>query len=184
MKRERTGFAIYAIGIVLAIVGAAKLPAPDHQWPDSWPMFAGGALVAALGLMWWRSGVKAEAKQGQLGGRSAQELLSLLVQSRDMGQAIEAEFEELDSQTIRARIDALLDATLLPFVEDRQVLVETYGMRQGADIILKASAAERNFNRVWSAAADDHLPESRTSLQSALATMEELVAAIRPLMNT
>jgi len=183
MKSERMSFALYAIGIVLAIVGSAQLPAPDQQWPESWPMFAVGVAVAALGLVWWRSTIKAEAKQGQLAGRSAEELFALLVQARDMGRAIQADFDGLDSQSIRARIDQLLDATLLPFVEDRQVLVETYGMKTGADIVLKESAAERNFNRVWSAAADDHLPEARTSLQAALATMDELVDEIQPLMK-
>jgi len=183
MKSGRMGIALYALGIVLAIVGAAKLPAPDHQWPSTWPLFAGGAAIATLGLVRWRSGIKAEAKQGQLAGRSAQELLALLVEARDMGGTLEAEFDELDSLAIRARIDEILDTTLLPFVEDRYVLVETYGMKRGADIILKASAAERNFNRVWSAAADDHLPEAQTALQTAVAQMEGLVAEIRPLVS-
>jgi len=177
MSNERLSVALYAIGIILAIVGAAKLPAEGQRWPDSWPLFAAGAAVAALGLVWWRLSLKAEAKQGRLAGRSPEDLLALLVQARDMGRAIETQFDELDTQAIRARIDELLDATFVPFVEDRYVLVEAYGMRLGADIILKASAAERSFNRVWSAAADGHLPEAQTSLQRGLAAMDDLVAA-------
>jgi len=176
MKNEQLSFVLYAIGIVLAIVGAAKLPDPDQRWPDTWPMFGGGVVVAGVGLALWRASIKAEARQGQLGGRSVDELLALLVQARDMAQLIHADFHSLDSPAIRSRIDELLDTTLLPFVEDRHVLVETYGMKLGADIILRASSAERNFNRVWSAAADNHLPEAETSLHTALAMMNELIA--------
>lgn len=181
MKPERIAFALYVLGIILAIVGAAKLPAEGQRWPDTWPLFAAGAVLGGLGLVWWRAGLKAEAQQGRSAGRSAPELLALLVQCRDMGRAIEARFDDLDDDALRDRIDELLDATLVPFVEDRFVLVETFGMKTGAEIILKASAAERNFNRVWSAAADAHPSEALVSLQTAVAAMDELVGEIQPL---
>jgi hypothetical protein len=184
MKSHHLPFVLFALGIILAIIGAAKVPDPGQQWPDTWPLFVGGALLGGLGLAWWRAGLKAEAQRGRTAGRSARDLFALLHKCRDMGRAIEAQLDNLDGDALKAHIDELLDATLVPFIEDRFVLVETYGMKTGAEIILKASAAERNFNRVWSAAADTHLPEAHASLQTALAAMDELVAEINTLARS
>ncbi len=84
----------------------------------------------------------------------------------------------LDADGLRARVDRLLAECMAPLVENRNLLIETYGMKAGADLILTASAAERNFHRAWSAAADGCMPEARLALKRATATAAELAALV------
>ena len=84
----------------------------------------------------------------------------------------------MDADELRRRIDDLLLTHITPLVEGRQALIDAYGMREGAEILLQVALAERNFNRVWSAAADSHLPEARDSFAKALAAIRDSVAMV------
>ena len=53
------GFVMYALGIVIAISGAAKVPAENQQWPDTLPWFAAGVFVCCIGLVCWRLSLRA-----------------------------------------------------------------------------------------------------------------------------
>jgi hypothetical protein len=167
------------LGILAAACAAAKLPEPATRWPDTLPLFAVGFLLACGGLVWWRASLVAGKENDERQDRSAQDVLAYLEGCRDEAVRIRNDLPNLDADTLRERVDRLLADYVAPFIEHRSVLVETYGMKEGAEIILQASAAERNFNRAWSAAADACMPEAETAFRKATASAETLVGLVQ-----
>ena len=183
MSCKSIAFAVYVLGLLAAVSAAAKLPASASRWPDTLPLFAAGFLLACGGLVWWRASLTAGKKEDESKGRSAQEVFAYLEGCRDEAVRIRDEFPTLDAETFRGRVDQLLADYVTPFIEHRSVLVETLGMKHGAEIILQASAAERNFNRAWSAAADACMPEAETAFRKATATAEQLASLVQEKHN-
>jgi hypothetical protein len=178
MNARTVAFLVYVLGILVAACAAAKLPASGSRWPDTLPLFAVGFLLACGGLVYWRASLVAGREEDERRGTSAKEVLAYLEGCRDEAVRIRDELPSLDADTLRGRVDRLLSDYITPFIESRSVLVETLGMKQGAEIILQASAAERNFNRAWSAAADSCLPEAQAAFRTATATAESIIALL------
>ncbi len=178
MIGRRIAFLVYVLGILAAACAAAKLPASGSRWPDTLPLFAVGFLLACGGLAYWRVSLVAGREQDERRGTSAKEVLAYLEGCRDEAVRIRDELPELDAHTLCGRVDRLLADYITPFIEHRSVLIETLGMKQGAEIILQASAAERNFNRAWSAAADSCMPEAEAAFRKATATAEAVAALV------
>ena len=76
------------------------------------------------------------------------------------------------------RVDALLDDYVLPMGESRQQFIDRYGMEKGAELLVTLAFGERMLNRVWSAAADGHLPEAVSSLEESAEAFEEAVSLL------
>ena len=178
MIGRRIAFGVYVLGILVAACAAAKLPEPGSRWPDTLPLFAAGFLLACGGLVYWRASLIAGTKEEERRGTSPKEVLAYLAGCRDEAARIRDELPHLDADALRGRVDRLLADYVTPFIENRSVLIETYGMREGAEIILQASAAERNFNRAWSAAADSCMPEAEAAFRKATATAEAAVTLV------
>lgn len=59
------------------------------------------------------------------------------------------------------------------FVEARNLLISRMGLAAYAALMDRFAATERQINRAWSAAADEHYPEALTCLEKAHALMGE-----------
>ena len=51
---QTVSFVIFAIGIVICILGGAKVPDEGQTWPSTLGLFIGGMVVAVTGLIAWR----------------------------------------------------------------------------------------------------------------------------------
>jgi hypothetical protein len=167
---------------MLAVVGAAKVPLPaeleaGHTWPDTVWLFACGLATCIAGLIGWRVGLRREDAAGVLSSLGPEGMLRLILKCRQSVQQILNEIESrpnIDPELVCDKIDNLLVNHFEPFVENRFILIEHYGMRKGAEILLQFSFVERYINRVWSATADGSPAEAKTSLQTAMGALEEL----------
>ena len=175
MTLRTAAFGLFVLGIMIAVSAAAKIPADGETWPDTLPWFFAGACAGVVGLVGWRMGSRTKGADRAAGRQDAQDALQSLKDCRDEAVRIHRELSDLDADALRGKIDKLLSSTITPLVENRSVLVATYGMNRGSDILLQVAVVERNFNRTWSAAADGCLPEAHNAFQKALATLEELV---------
>lgn len=185
-------FILFGGGIMAAISGAAKLPAaiPEgvkpaflDRFPDTLPEFTIAFIATVAGLViWWRD-VFAQRKANQDNDSDESNPLTLLAglipQLRELGGAI----DDLDGDAITARVEHVLEHTVLPFAEARQKLFDRLGMRAGADLLVTAAYGERMLNRTWSAAADGHLIEARSSFHEAAQAFDE-AAAMVPSQNS
>jgi len=176
MQAAKIAFLVYILGIGLAVSGAAKVPQAGQAWPDTVPIFVAGTLLGCLGLLWWRAGLITGATDPAKSDQDLADMLRHVRDCRDRAGNIRQELTTLDGDALRQKIDNLLLDHIEPVVENRFALVRHYGMKDGAEIMLKLSLAERNLNRVWSAAADSCLPEAHASFGRALDALEQLQA--------
>ena len=51
VNQRNLGIFIYALGICIAVIGAAKLPAGDNMWSDVLYVFNDGVIITLLGLV-------------------------------------------------------------------------------------------------------------------------------------
>ena len=79
---------------------------------------------------------------------------------------------EVDVYAIHKLIDTRLMESISKFVEARETLIHTYGLRQYADLMTDLSIAERKINRAWSASADGYVDEVWLSLDRADARLQ------------
>jgi hypothetical protein len=166
------GFIIFAIGIVIAIMGAAKVPAEGSDWPDTLVLFSVGSVIAIIGLSLWRMAVnKANAEEADADDNKdpATLLADLMIPLQKFAEDI----SELDTENVTKRVDDLLDNYVLPFAEVRHRIINKLGMDKGAEILVVVAYGERMLNRVWSAAADGHLPEANSCLPEAVEAFVE-----------
>ena len=176
MKRTCIPFLIYSAGIAFTITCAAKPVEENGKWPDTLAVFIFGAVACAIALIIWRLAIKSGkitgAKEGTAGYK---DLFRKLYECRDSAREIDEKLNELDTNSLCRAIDRLLINHMNPFVENRYVLIDYFGMSKGAGILLKTAFAERQFNRVWSASSDHCLPEAKISFQRALSAMDEII---------
>lgn len=175
MKRKLIPLLFFCVGIAFTIACAAK-PAGIGKWPDTLNIFIIGAVVCTLALIAWRLSIKSgKADVSGKGLSSTQDLFKKLHECRDFARQIDEKFNQLDTNSLCEAIDELLINHMNPFVENRHVLIDHFGMSKGSDILLKTAFAERQFNRVWSASSDHCLPEAKISFELALSAMDDIV---------
>ncbi len=170
---------LFGVGIMVAISGGAKVPAKTGEWPDSWPIFLVGAVLATVGLVLWRMAKAAERKAVAAGEHGAEgDPLTYLANVLPPARVLAEDIGELDSHRICDRVDVLLEDYLLPFAELRQRVIDRLGMDKGAEVLVTIAYGERMLNRTWSAAGDGHLPEARSVYPDAVAALEEAQALV------
>jgi hypothetical protein len=174
-------YILFAGGVMLAISGAAKLPDMEpsaarslaDRFPDSWPVFATGFALTVAGLViWWRDEFALRAAH-HADDRDGSNPLTLLRGLVPQLHELSNDFAELDATQVTNRVEHLLEHTVLPFTEGRHKIMSWLGMSAGADLLVTAAFGERMLNRVWSAAADGHLEEARSSLAEAVGAFEQ-----------
>ena len=171
------GWILFAAGVLSGIAGAAKLPAEGADWPDTWPVALGGIVLGVIGVGLWHLAVKAErdaTRRGEsVGSKKRASAVDLLTDLIAPARALKAEAAGLELKDLEDRTDALLEAYVLPFAEVRHQMIDRFGMARGADILVTVAYGERILNRVWSAAADGHLPEALACVPEAVEAFEE-----------
>lgn len=167
------GQLLFSAGVGATIVCGAKAPAQGEAWPSTLPIFIVASLVAILGIILWRKAIAVQKERGLIGGTDAVDPAKLLRELRGPLSALRAEASQLDTTTLMQRVDALLDEYILPIGEARQGLIDRFGMEKGAEILVTLAFGERMLNRVWSAAADGHLPEALSSLEESADALQE-----------
>ena len=164
--------ALFALGIVLAISGGAKLPDEGQDWPDSLPIFLVGAGLAVVGLVGWRRAVAQARLAPAADGDAATDPFALLEAVLPPARTLAADLPHLSGSQIEARVDDLLSGFIHPLAEARQRVIDRLGMGAGAEILVTVAYGERMLNRTWSAAADGHLPEAGSAYPDALQALE------------
>ncbi|MBT6176995.1 MAG: hypothetical protein HOI23_07080 [Deltaproteobacteria bacterium] len=164
---------IFAAGILVAIAGSAKLPLERGQFPDTLPVFIVGAVAAAIGIYLWRRQIKIEQDQPDNDPNAVnpfERLESIQAPLADLG----SDANGLTTAQLCDRVDAILQEYVVPFAIARNKVVEKLGMDKGAELLVVVAYGERMLNRAWSAAADEHAPESISSILEAIEAFKEV----------
>ncbi len=169
------GLILFTIGIIIALIGAAKLPAPNATWSDLLPLYLLGIFMAGSGLWWWRqSALSTKFGDSSLPiSKADNPLLTLLPQLYDSSQALEKQLPKLDGPAIVKRVEELLNTFILPIVAGRQEVIYILGRQQGVKVLLALAEGERLLNRMWSATNDGYLDEVYATCPKAVTAFEE-----------
>ena len=180
-------YILFGGGIMAAISGAAKLPAaiPEgttptflDRFPDTLPEFTIAFIATVVGLIIWWKDVFAQRKANQAAESDESNPLTLLAGLAPQLSDLASSIDQLEGEAITAHVEQILEHTVLPFAEARQKLFDRLGMRAGADLLVTAAYGERMLNRTWSAAADGHLTEARSSFREATQAFDEAAAML------
>ena len=178
MGLRQLGYILFAVGLLVSVVGAAKAPAADTTWPDTWPLFLGGWIVSCIGVVIWRLSLSAAEEDYTT---SADALAILHQLNKELQSNYESWKGATDCRSLNESITRFQEQYVNPFALNRNQFVSRLGMEAGAEIIITCSYGERMLNRVWSATADEHLPEALASLAEAREAfslaVQQLVAA-------
>lgn len=149
-----------------------------ERWEYRW-WFVGAAFFLFVGAMMMRSVTKKAVSAAALATEqtdvsppqlleTAHEQLTDLQRELQATAAVDARLD-----LILKRLDAVHDAQFDPFVGARSTLIGQLGMTGYAQLMDKFAAAERQFNRAWSAAADGVLEEAEECLVNGIELLEE-----------
>jgi hypothetical protein len=164
------GMMIYALGICLTVIAAAKLPADGLTWPDTVFLFNDGLILTILGLALWRLALR-ETNEEVL--ESDKDPLKLLRDTKSIVDELYRAADDLETYQFQDYIKILQDQYLLPITLSRQSLVNKFGMKRSAELLITISYAERILNRVYSAASDQHLEEAVRCTEEAHEVFQE-----------
>jgi len=80
---------------------------------------------------------------------------------------------------LRRRIDELFPADLARFVDARESIAHSYGLKAYAEVMNRFAAGERALNRVWSASTDGYVDEANAYLDKAAVFFEDALGTFR-----
>lgn len=175
------GYVLFVTGVIVAITAGARMPEGGQDFPATWPIFLGGAFAGIAGVALWRGDLarsrRAHAAEEPSSGRGNP--VALLRELIDPAHRLQSDLESMDVDELLARVEQLLEQFVLPFAESRQRIINRFGMTTGAEILVTMAYGERMLNRVWSAAADGHLPEARACVPEAVHAIDEAQAIVQ-----
>lgn len=154
-------------------------------WPHWW-LFAVSAAVLLVGSLMLRAAGKAEVAAASAAEKDETETPSYALRQvdsaiRDLRRDLPAMQDE--KQKLKAIVDRIGEAQrthLASFVEARPLLIGKLGLGGYAELMDRFAAAERQINRAWSAAADNHLEESENCLDRAAQLMGPALEKLPP----
>ncbi len=177
--RPVAGSVLFTLGIIIAISGAAKPPASGATFPDTVPVFIAGILAAVAGIeIWWGHRSILRLLTGDGDSDAPDNPFVILSQLIPTLKDLESRIDSMDPAEIESAIDEVTSGYVTPFVEGRQTLIDQLGLKSGADLLVTSAAGERMLNRTWSAAADGHLIEARSSFREATQAFDEAAAMV------
>ena len=142
------------------------------SWPTSLPGFGGGMALCAIGLfLWWKTTLDVRARdRAELDSGEGSVLgpVQLVAQIQQPLKDLAADIATLDGPGLCQRVEALNDGFVIPLADGRQRFVDRFGLAGGSEVLNETAFGERMLNRVWSAAADGHLEEARSSFAEAV----------------
>lgn len=187
--RDRWLDALTALTKPRAKKASTPLPGPETRlagWFELSGMpFLGGLALIVIGAVLGRRAAKAEMSGDSKSGDDTRVDFGVAV--ADLAQKLRALADRaaaLDAPTpaqrkeVQAEIEALQLTRFGPIVEARYQLQNRIGLAGFAHVFGPLSGAERWLNRSWSTLADEHWPETRTSLARSAEQMAEAAAAL------
>jgi hypothetical protein len=159
------------LGTIVGAFGGARLPQADP-------------LVSAIGVLLLVAGCVLIYSQGRanklaaanaVGGVPVFELMRALP---DQLQPILDQSEQLSLAEITERLSALDLDYFRPIADASPALLNRMGAESFAAVFGLYASGERLISRAWSAAVDQHRPETIASLHEGLARIRQAAAAI------
>ena len=148
---KNLGMSAFWIGIIIAMIAAAKNPLAGAEFSDQIPMFSGGSLLAIAGIVLWRKGLKAANSNNVMDSLSIEDITMRLRKAADKLSALKS----FSFDSVSQDVDNILDL-IEEVVESRDSLSHHLSLEKSAMIVSDLAVTERKLNRIWSMVTDGH----------------------------
>jgi len=149
-----------------------------RHWREWW-IFALSCIGLFIGSIMVRTAMKRELTEATR-EKDAQTVSprALLDEALSKAKSLQQELQPMSDTDAKLRrimrqVEVLQDEHFEPFVYGRAIVINELGMGGYAQLMDKFAAAERQFNRAWSAAADGVPDEAATCLTNGIDLLEE-----------
>lgn len=144
---------------------------------------------AAIFLIWLGIGIvgvivaqrarKAEATDVTVITANIQAIEESLAAISAQAKRLNDEKAGLSVYDLRHRIDERFPADLTKFIDARESIGHSYGLKAYAEVMNRFAAGERALNRVWSASTDGYIDETHAYLEKSVTHFEDALATFR-----
>jgi hypothetical protein len=146
-----------------------------QDWPGRWA-FIISIFVMGVAVVLKRSAMADKGDSGSSLANIGEIKMNLLALAAGADKLAD-EAASLSASEIHAKLDPLISGPAYAFVENRDALKASAGIRAYAAVMDPFSRGERQLARAWSAAVDGHEAESRASLLRAAPLLHEATDA-------
>jgi hypothetical protein len=186
--RSLLAFVLITIGTVGASLGVARTDPGVEGWISTFQvdltLTLPSLFLLAAGIAVKRA-VSREARKEMLAhGGSLNDLQAASRAAADGIRELDACASSLDLAALHARVDALLTGAVSDFTENRQALIDAYGIAAYARVMSAFAPGERYLNRAWSASTDGYPQETVDCVRRAVGALAEAQALMAELEGT
>jgi len=164
--------------IVAGFLGGAFLSVQRAEGVNE-PLYLLALAVGVAGVVMARSAARAEARDvTRLEANIATIESSLAAIALDADR-LDAEKTSINVYDLRHRIDETFPEHLAAFVDARESIAHSYGLKAYAEVMNRFAAGERYLNRVWSASTDGYEPEAHDYISRARLQFDDALETFR-----
>jgi hypothetical protein len=140
--------------------------------------------IGIVGVIVAQRARKAEATDVEVITTNVRAIESSLEVLTAEAKKLNAEKSEINVYDLRHRIDAAFMADLVKFVDARESIAHSYGLKAYAEVMNRFAAGERALNRVWSASTDGYIDETSNYLEKAATNFEDALVTFQTIKAT
>ncbi len=150
--------------IAVAFLGGS-LSAVWHASEVLWGYYITMIVMGFLGVLLVRLGHKKLALGKSRLASNMDDITNSLTRIVANITQLDTDKQSIDTYDMRHRIDELIAADIITFVDARESITTLFGLAAYADIMSHFAAGERYLNRVWSASVDGYIDEVNAYLE-------------------
>jgi len=179
MKTRHFGYLLITVGFL-----GGSLEVVKQVEGVNTPSFLIWLGIGIVGVIVAQRARKAEATDVEVITTNVRAIESSLQSLSAEAQALNEEKAGINVYDLRHRIDERFMADLARFVDARESIAHSYGLKAYAEVMNRFAAGERSLNRVWSASTDGYIDETSTYLEKAAAHFEDALTTFQTIKAT
>ncbi len=170
-------FLLITIGTVGATIGVAQTNPQVEGWEHTFQVNLSITLsflvVMIAGIVLKRTTARSRLEVMEEHKGNRQLIDTALSDSIQQVREIEQNLPKSTLDSLHEALEQAISGPITDFIENRQYLIDSFGISGYAHIMTSFAQAERYLNRAWSASADGYMDESATFVQKAVPALQE-----------
>jgi hypothetical protein len=142
-------------------------------------LYLAALAIGIAGVTVARLAVRAEARDETRLQTNIATIETSLAAIVNDAERLDAEKESINVYDLRHVIDRTFPEHLAAFVEARESIAHSYGLKAYAEVMNRFATGERYLNRVWSASTDGYQPEAHDYITRSHAQFDDALATFR-----
>jgi hypothetical protein len=174
------------LGYLLIVVGflwGAFLTVERPEGVNS-GLYLAALAIGVVGVITARLAVRAEARDETLLQANIATIESSLAAIAEDAERLDNEKESINVYDLRHVIDQSFPEHISAFVDARESIAHSYGLKAYAEVMNRFATGERYLNRVWSASTDGYQPEAWEYISRCHAQFEDALETFRGIRSS